>query len=944
MAERQYLRNFSFEHTGEGSAVIESGGSLQKIAAGGGGEKIRKTVWQNVRTPPVIPGDTFTVDGTLATCDQVSVTDEVVSIEGSTPIRIWKIDIEGHTGGPGTPEDLEASSGKYLEGYSSEIPRNSFVIVEDNGTLAKHDGPTVRTTLSKTVWQTNSIPPVETGAGYSFNGVSGIVERVSVSDEVISIAGGTPTRLWKFEIEGFAGSEDGDEDLEGASGRYFEEHGSEISRSSFVLVEDNGSLVKQDGPIARRSLSKSVWQTDSTPPVAVGGEYSFNGVSGIVEKISVSDEVIAIDGGVPTRIWKFDIEGFAGSENGDEDLETASGRYFEEHGSETPRNSFFIVEDNGSLVKQDGPAVRTTLSKIVWQSDSIPPVVAGAEYSFNGVPGIVDKVSVSDEVIAIDGGTPKRIWKFEINGFAGTENGDEDLDTASGKYFEEHSSETPRNGFVILENNGNLVKQDGAPVRMDLSKTVWQTDPTPPIAAGAEYSFNGVSGIVEKVSVSDEVISIADGAPTRIWKFEIKGFAGSPGAPEDLETASGKYFEEYSSEIPRRGFVLVEDNGSLTKQDGASVRINLSKTVWQTDSTPPVATGAEYSFNGVSGIVERVSVSDEVISIAGGTPNRIWKFDIEGFAGSENSDENLETASGKYFEEHGTEIPRREFLLVENGGSLAKVDGAPVRKSLSKTIWQTDSTPPVAVGALYSFNGSSGIVEKISVSDEVISISGGTPTRLWKFDIEGFEGSENGDADLESAGRKYYETTEISESVSEGISYEDYSGIRHVVQESNSGRRVSKTVWQQTMTPPLSVGDQFSAGGISAICTRISITDEVISIGSGVPVRLWRIDLDGVEGGTASPARYLREKSISRKLNGTVETALNGETVILKRSDIPITTVHVVAYTETDTPPVLVGASLEGGIVTEVDTIKTVVESDGMKIAEIYRHEMDVAL
>jgi hypothetical protein len=51
-----------------------------------------------------------------------------------------------------------------------------------------------------------------------------------------------------------------------------------------------------------------------------------------------------------------------------------------------------------------------------------------------------------------------------------------------------------------------------------------------------------------------------------------------------------------------------------------------------------------------------------------------------------------------------------------------------------------------------------------------------------------------------------------------------------------------------------------------------------------------------------------------------------------------------VAYTETDTPPVLVGASLEGGIVTEVDTIKTVVESDGMKIAEIYRHEMDVAL
>ena len=407
--------------------------------------------------------------------------------------------------------------------------------------------------------------------------------------------------------------------------------------------------------------------------------------------------------------------------------------------------------------------------------------------------------------------------------------------------------------------------------------------------------------------------------------------------------ADQQYLRTFSFEHTGEGSAVIESGGSLQKVAAGGGGEKIRKTVWQNVRTPPVIPGDTFTVDGTLATCERVSVTDEVISIDGRTPVRLWKIDIEGHAGGPGTPEDLEAASGQYFEEHGSEIPRREFILVEDGGNLEKLDGATVRRGLSKTVWQTDSIPPVEAGAEYSFNGVSGIVERISVSDEVLSIADGTPVRLWKFDIEGFAGSENGDADLESAGRKYFETTEISESVSEGISYEDFTGIPHVVREPGAGRRVSKTVWQQTMTPPLSVGDPFSAGGITAACTRISITDEVLAVEGGVPVRLWRIDLDGVEGGTASPARYLRERSISRKLNGAVETALDGETVILQRSGTPVTTVSVSCYSETEDPPVAVGAPYEGGIVTGVDSVRTVVDVEGMQVAELWRHSIEVA-
>ncbi len=175
-----------------------------------------------------------------------------------------------------------------------------------------------------------------------------------------------------------------------------------------------------------------------------------------------------------------------------------------------------------------------------------------------------------------------------------------------------------------------------------------------------------------------------------------------------------------------------------------------------------------------------------------------------------------------------------------------------------------------------------------------------------------------------------------------GISYEDINGTVIQVLAPAQSREVKKTVWQTEKTPPLSVGDLFDAAGVVSTCTKISVSDDVVAVNGKTPTRLWRFDISGVEGIYPSAAKYGRDRSISRKLNGVVETALDGETVILKRSNTPQETVKITSYSTSETPPVSVGASHDGGVVLNVDSTKTVIERDGFKIVELWRHEVEV--
>ena len=192
------------------------------------------------------------------------------------------------------------------------------------------------------------------------------------------------------------------------------------------------------------------------------------------------------------------------------------------------------------------------------------------------------------------------------------------------------------------------------------------------------------------------------------------------------------------------------------------------------------------------------------------------------------------------------------------------------------------------------------------------------------------------------ADKQYLREFEFTSDQNNAVMYEDVNGAVHDLVAAGERRRVSKTIWQDTPTPPLSVGDTFLTGGVLATCTRISVTDDVVAVEGSQPSRIWRIDIEGLEGAPSVPTKYLAERSVSRKLNGSIETALDGETVILKRSDNPVTTVSLSCYSTTETPPVAVGGVYDGGIVTGVDTVRTTVDIEGMRAAVLWRHSIEV--
>ncbi len=194
------------------------------------------------------------------------------------------------------------------------------------------------------------------------------------------------------------------------------------------------------------------------------------------------------------------------------------------------------------------------------------------------------------------------------------------------------------------------------------------------------------------------------------------------------------------------------------------------------------------------------------------------------------------------------------------------------------------------------------------------------------------------------AEKQYLRSFGNEQDQSNAISYEDLNGTVHQLLVPSQARKVEKTVWQTDKTPPLGIGDTFDAAGVVATCTKITVSDDVVTINGSTPLRLWRVEISGIEGVhslSASP-RFGRDRTVSRKLNGVVETAINGETVILKRSNTPQESVKITSYSTSETPPVTAGASHDGGVVTSVESTRTTVDRDGVRLANLWRHEVEV--
>lgn len=399
--------------------------------------------------------------------------------------------------------------------------------------------------------------------------------------------------------------------------------------------------------------------------------------------------------------------------------------------------------------------------------------------------------------------------------------------------------------------------------------------------------------------------------------------------------AERQFLREFQYDKTRPDFVVIEGESGLTKITASATKNTVRKTVWQNTPTPSIQVGDVFLSGSTEAVCTSISVSDEVVSVEGKDPIRIWRVDIQGDAGDDN-----ENARQRFTKSHSRENTRAEIAVVESSfGTVGTMEISSEKKAVRKTVWQTTTTPPVGIGEIFTVDGVEVVCEKIAIADEIISINGGEVQRLWQIEMEGSPASTA----IEESGSRYMQNVEISSSLGDQVSYEDIDGTMQTL-SGGGRRRVRYTSWQADSTPLIVLGGSFTINGVTAVCTSISVTDEVVSLTNGSPVRLWRVDIEGLEGEGSTPSGLPVERSISAKINGSVEIALNGETIILQRSTTPITTMRITVHSESETPPVAVGAAFEGGIVTGVDTTKTVMESNGVRSGVVYRHEMEVSL
>lgn len=177
----------------------------------------------------------------------------------------------------------------------------------------------------------------------------------------------------------------------------------------------------------------------------------------------------------------------------------------------------------------------------------------------------------------------------------------------------------------------------------------------------------------------------------------------------------------------------------------------------------------------------------------------------------------------------------------------------------------------------------------------------------------------------------------------DAIIFEDIHGTKHIVRDAATTKTVRKTVWQDDNIPLLAIGDTFISAGIPAICTRISVSDAVDAIEGLNVLRRWKIEYEGIaNAGSTLASEFRTEQEISYDLNGVVENSIDGDTVILLRSNTPKKRMRITCYGTSITPPVLPGSPYGSGVCIKADTNLVVINKAGFEITRFYRYNLEV--
>ena len=514
--------------------------------------------------------------------------------------------------------------------------------------------------------------------------------------------------------------------------------------------------------------------------------------------------------------------------------------------------------------------------------------------------------------------------------------------------------------------------------------TLWENTPASPLNVGDDFRPvpNGPILTVKKVNISDNVIGVVAGKTVRQWQISIEGdnksqsasaaaqilynFTlndnGSSGTMEVTNTGSspvisleiGDTFNVpgigsvFCSEV--RGSDSYDDNGqhlwtvtyegsaaldgtqqdeealpetkyslSIDEDSDGLLQKSGSKIIVQEADEPSidVQVGSTFRIPGIGNVTcTKVSGSDDYTE----SGKHRWTMTYEGYINEQSSDDTPQTSDN----------PDTKYSFYSERNS----DGEIVHSG-SVEISSITNEPPSAyqVGSTISLPGVGEVTcVKVSGSDSYTE----NGRRKW---VMVYEASDKENTEAQS-NQYSFDISHDSEgnTVYSGSLEFYWDAQKHTNGEPDAGYKV---------------GDDLSLPVVGTLtCTKVRgsnngyglwtfVIEGSRTVPNGEPVIPSSGD-DSQDDSQDDSSLPDEEVSISRELNGVSVRSVDGELIILRRSESPIVKKSFTKYSQDGNPYSTIGSDYEGGKALSETIIKETVKKDGETVASYYKHTIEV--
>ena len=676
----------------------------------------------------------------------------------------------------------------------------------------------------------------------------------------------------------------------------YRSHSLEKTSSNGEVITSGSLTTWEDNPVSHLNVG------DTFQPVP-------NGPRLTVKRVTINDNVIGLNAGLPVRQWQISVEGDNEADVSDTTAED--------------KHSFSIELDNNSVLHSG--------SLSVYAQGELPPsnISVGDTINIPGVGRLVcRRISGSDDFN--DNGV--RVWNITYECSDTTDETSHDT-----KYS--FSIEDGHSGSMQVVNDGEA--------------------PTITLSVGSTFRIPGIGNVkCTKISGSDEFTDTG----IHRWTVTYEGSDTSQASSADNDNLRYSFSIDADQSSGSMHVVQFGDTPSFSKSIGDNLTIPGVGSLFcsKVDGSDEYTDDGRHKWN-----ITYEATSADPSTLQETLPETKFNLAIE----KDNYGVILKSGSMAVVNQGdcpALDIAVGDSFSVPGVGLLtcSKVSGSDSYSDTGIHLWTMTyegflngegDTPSDTSNfdIKYSFvldaNSQSGSVEISSIADappktysigDNINIPG-----IGNVTCTKISGS---DSYTENGLRKWSVVFEASSDTQDAEQPLD-SNVKYSfnIEHDANGAVVCSGSKQFSIDRNGSIGYSIGAPLVipfagTLTCTKISGNDD--ENGN------WVVTVEGSGGGaagddgddTGDTSLPETETSISYEINGITVRTVSGELIALKRSDSPITRKNITLYSDSESSGHSPGDSFENGIITSISTSKETIKNNNVVTRSYYRHNIEV--